>query len=234
MALSLLRWSIPAQCYALVADCSSQHDWATLRRVIHVQAWPVFGRMGSVPRSLANPEGLRNWFAVRCRGVRQHAAGSTRKGKGKLMAKWKDAPPRPAWLARLPWRKRATWLIRDYLQNRIGTTDDKTVRAMYRGFLGKFDAATRDGNVAGIELDIMPVADDLLAVLIYPMIPGIGCVVWLPCLKTDMTERLADIVRETNPFGGPKLHHEPSSRKVGDPPRRGFPPKPVTKLYPGR
>ena len=56
----------------------------------------------------------------------------------------------------------------------------------------------------------MPVADDPLAVLIYPMIPGIGCVVWLPCLKTEMTERLADIVRETNPFGGPKITTSPA------------------------
>ncbi len=150
------------------------------------------------------------------------------------MAKWKEAPARPPWLARLPWRKRATWLIRDYLQNRIGITDDKNVRSAYRGFLGKFDQATANDNPAGIELDIMPVADDPLAVLIYPMIPGVGCVVWLPCLKTEGTERLADIVRETSPFGGPKLHHEPRSRKADDPPRRGFPPKPDTVLYPGR
>jgi len=134
----------------------------------------------------------------------------------------------------LPWRKRATWLIRDYLQNRIGTTDDKNMRSVYRRFLGKFDLATANDNPAGIELDIMPVADDPLAVLIYPMIPGVGCVVWLPCLKTAGTERLADIVRETSPFGGPKLHREPRPRKAEDPPRRGFPPKPETVLYPGR
>ena len=150
------------------------------------------------------------------------------------MAKWKDAPPRPPWLARLPWRKRATWLIRSYLQDRIGIAADQTEQSGLRGFLGKFDEATRDGNVAGIELDVLPVADDPRAVLIYPMIPGIGCVVWLPCLKTEMTERLADIVRETNPFGGPKIHHEPRSRSADDPPRRGFPPKPETVLYPGR
>ena len=90
--------------------------------------------------------------------------------------------------------------------------------------MGKFDQATANDNPAGIELDIMPVADDPLAVLIYPMIPGVGCVVWLPCLKTAGTDALrtsfAKPVRSVGPSsiasharGRPMIHLGGDSRR---------------------
>jgi hypothetical protein len=86
-----------------------------------------------------------------------------------------------------------------------------------------------------VELNCGPCADDPLAVLIYPEIPGLGYVAWLPALKLAGSEKIADILRETDPFQSGKVHREPVSRPPDAEPRKGgFPKKPESKLIPGR
>ena len=148
------------------------------------------------------------------------------------MASWKDAPSRPPWLAKLSWRSRQSWLLRSYLQDRIGTLKDAHARSLIRAFLGAYDKFHGGGNIAGIELEVSPVSDDPRACYVYPSMPNIGRIMWLPCLETEMTEAIADITRECSPFEGVKLHHEPVSRKPDDDRKwGGFPPPPPTVLY---
>jgi len=88
---------------------------------------------------------------------------------------------------------------------------------------------------ASIELDTLPARDDPRTILIVAIVPTVGRVTWLPALKIKCTEHIADIIRETFPFGGAKLHREPVMAQVADEIRkRGFPPKPECQLYPGR
>jgi hypothetical protein len=166
---------------------------------------------------------------------KSHFLAAIDSGKpGSTLAKWNDTPQRPAWLAGLAWHARRTWLLRDYLQHRIEISRDRSERSNYRRFLAAFDAATSNGNVAQIELDALPY-DDPRAFLIVPSIPSTGAVVWLPCLSIEGTEHIADIIRETSPFGRAKLHCEPIARPIDPEERkRGFPPKIQSHFYPNR
>ena len=84
------------------------------------------------------------------------------------LARWKDAPPRPPWLAKLPWRSRQSWLLRSHLQDRIGTMKDPHARSLMRAFLGAYDKFHGGGNIAGMELEVSPVPDDPRACLHLP------------------------------------------------------------------
>jgi hypothetical protein len=97
------------------------------------------------------------------------------------MAKLNDPPARPGWLTPMKVRpKRATFLIRDYLQNRVGVAQDRAEASKIRAFLRAYDRATRDGNPAGVELSMAPAPNNLRAMLNFPAIPGVSRIAWPP------------------------------------------------------
>lgn len=138
-----------------------------------------------------------------------------------------DPPVRRHFINNLPPHKRATALIRGYVETRVGCIDKGEAKAC-RGFLKAWHAIEADGNEMGIELAVMPAKGN--AVQFYFNVHGIGPVVWLPVLVTAANNHTHQIMRETGPnrlaiAPGPRATVDP-----GDDKRRRVPPKIETVL----
>jgi hypothetical protein len=143
-----------------------------------------------------------------------------------------DPPVRPPWVRTLPTRKRATALLREYLEGRA-RCEDKEESAACRSFLRAFAMANGGGVSLGYELNIVEAG--YLTVGIYAYRPGVmGTAPEVPTLVTHHSSKLKHIVREISESRLAEHRPEPKPRDPDAPERRNIPPKVNTFLVTGR
>lgn len=108
-----------------------------------------------------------------------------------------DPPKRMNWINNMKPHKRATAMLRLYLDKRIGNAKDRDEAKLAKDMLRKLNAVQADGNPMGVELAIMHA--ERPCVQIFFNVHGIGPVVWLPMLVLQSNTELEHIVRETGP-----------------------------------
>jgi hypothetical protein len=149
-----------------------------------------------------------------------------------------DPPKRIHFINSLPPHKRATALIRGYVEGLIesngeprtpkGVASKKAEKLAARGFLRAWHDIEADGNEMGIDLAVIPAKGN--AVQFFFHIHGLGPVVWLPVLVTESNNHTHHIMRESGPnridiAPGPRAPFDPD-----DETRRRVPTKIETVL----
>src|SRR3954447_6884147 len=119
----------------------------------------------------------------------------TRREGVRVSTRHLDPPKRAGWVRVLPAHKRATALLRQYIESRVGCVD-KSESSCCKTFLGALNAVQADDNAAGVELVIVN-GPERGTVAIFCNMHGVGQIPWLPTLVMQGNDRLANIRRET-------------------------------------
>lgn len=145
-------------------------------------------------------------------------------------------PQRPGGMCLMSRERKLTYLLRQYLEGRVGCKDPDESAAV-RSFFKRYNAAKHSPGGEGIELAIGS-GPNPRSVLIYCYVPGSGTVGVLPRLVTDANQRLAMIRHECHASRQVQILPEPTppTPPTDDekPRKRGMPPKEPTRLIPGR
>ena len=142
-----------------------------------------------------------------------------------------DPPVRLNFINSMPLHRRATALLRLYLEKRCAAKDRDEAK-MAKSMLRALNGVQAGDNAMGVELAIMPAKRP--CVQIYFNVHGIGPVVWLPVLVLHSNPELEHILRETGPN---RVAIDRSVYRPIDPearPRKGFPHKADAELIPGK
>lgn len=142
-----------------------------------------------------------------------------------------DPPAHGRRVLLLPRDKRVDALLRDCLADRLGRSDSRE-QTLLRTFLKAANGVCQGGNPAGVCLTIRR-GQSPGSYEVYPQVPGVGRVAWLPMLVTRKTARLDVIFREAAPRGVVLAEDRVPARE-GEERRVAIPPRVDTVLVPGK